>query len=338
MKKNIRILMLLTIIVLTTKQTQASLYTTALDFKAPEQSFWGESGSSTSFGRKGDWGLGPFDFSYDIGASTGTVSAQFGGDLLVNYVPKAHLYSTHSLHLNFMSDNDEGGIISDLGAWAKAKALGFDLLDFDYGLNINKKITPRIGAQISGSDSATLGNTGVDVGVAEIGVDFDIEQTDYFTANSIDGILGYSLRGSGIFNTTPFNLDNSAGLSVDLGLDAVGIWDIWLMDMTLDNTFSTKFDANLNLWEEHIDGIKSCKKCKWGFCIKIPCGLDYDRNETELSSINVYNRDPFSLSFNSISNTSASDFFIRVIPEPSAIFLMFIGIVALSKHVTRKAN
>ncbi len=52
------------------------------------------------------------------------------------------------------------------------------------------------------------------------------------------------------------------------------------MVMTENITFSIFFDVNLVFYEEHIDGIKICKKCKWGFTLSPPCGIDYDRNET----------------------------------------------------------
>ena len=332
MKAFIQLVALLVLGIAPLQQTQATLFTTALDFEAQNQSFWGAGSSSASFGSSGSWGLGPFDFSYDIGASTGTVSAQFGGNLLVDYAPTVYRYNAPSLDLNFLGDIGGGQIKSDLGAWANARALGFDILDFDYGLNINQNFTPQIDTKVSASDSDTIAGKEVNVIVAKIGVNFDIEQTDNFEVNSIDGLLGYSLRGSGVANSTPFSLDNSAGLSIDLGLDAVGVWDIWFMDMTVDNTFSTLFDASLVLYEEHIDGIKICKKCKWGICIKIPCGIDYDRNETELASINVYDGDPFSLNFNSISNTITSGFSIRVVPEPPVILLLLIGVLGLNKY------
>ncbi len=87
MKIFIRLVALLALGIAPMQQTQASLYSAALDFEAQNQSFWGAGGSSVSFGSKDEWGVGPVTFNYDIGASSGTVSAQFGGDLLVDYAP-----------------------------------------------------------------------------------------------------------------------------------------------------------------------------------------------------------------------------------------------------------
>ena len=78
----------------------AILFIQPLDFDAPTESLWGE-GSSADFGASGSTGLGPVSFGYEIKASSGTVSAEFQGDMSADYTPFLAAPGTTSLNLSF---------------------------------------------------------------------------------------------------------------------------------------------------------------------------------------------------------------------------------------------
>ena len=153
---------------------------------------------------------------------------------------------------------------------------------------------------------------------AEVGADFDIEQTDRFEATAIDGTLAYQLRGSGTTLLESVSLDSDSGLSLAIDLAEVGIWDFWFIDMTLDNLFSASFDAELVIWENH----RGC-----GFFGSEWCG----RNSHTLADIDVYDGDAFALDFAPITTNRA--FSIQVgnvpVPEPGSFALLIVGMAVL---------
>jgi len=304
-------------------QVHAVLIDLPLDFSAPTQSIWGPTSGAVSFGDSGSLSVGIFDvFSYDIGASSGTVSSTFGGTLSIDTPLVSHYGSTIPIDLSFSGTPSSGQLKSDLGAWAKAEVIGFDILDLDYGLNIDKLFDPQIGQTVQGSDSFVAAGYEVGVVVADVGANIDIAQTVNFSANAINGVLAYSRRGSVTMNLTPFSLDNGVStLNLDLSR---GLWDFGVMDLALDNTFSTSFDANLNVYEEH----SSIKVCYGWLGIPYPCGITKKRNEASLASIDIYNGAPFSLAFNDIDYVN--QFSIRVVPEPATITLVALGMAGLA--------
>lgn len=310
-------------------------FTTQLSFSAPEQSMWGPGGGSVSIGLKGDESVGPVDIGYDLGVSSGTVSAAFSGLLKADYQARYFRGST-PVGLGFSGLAGGGELHSDFGAWVKVTAAGFNLLNYDYGLNIDKVFTPQLGQSISASDD--LDNPpgpSLDVLIATAGLAIDIEQTDTFKGESIQGVVASRHRNSGVTSLLPFIMTSEIGTSVDLGLSRPGTWDISFLDLSLNNSFAPSFDAEILIWEEHVDGIKVCKRCIWRLCVPIPCGLTYDRNELVLADIDIYDRSPFPLDFNNISSTQG---FSIMISEPSILVLLGVGFLGIAVIANRRSR
>jgi len=323
MSAALRILTVLTLFL--AFNVNATVINQTLNFAASTQSLWG-SGGSSDFGASGSGGFGPVGFSYNIGASTGTVSGQVEGDILINYTPMLTSPGATAIDLGFMGGLNRGRLKSDLGAWVEVDGdfdlgpvdTGFNIIDEGYSLNIDKIFQPKLDQTVSANDSTTIGGTGLNVFFAEVGADFDIAQTDNFEATAIDGTLAYQLRGSVITSFIPFMLDKNDGLSLGINLDELGIWDFWFVDIALENLFSTSFDAELVIWENH----RGC-----GILGSSWCG----RNSHTLADIDVYDGDPFALNFPTVSTSTA--FSIQVgsaqVLEPSSFALLMLGIVGL---------
>ena len=313
----------------------AEIMMVPVDFTA-NQSLWG-SGSSLNFGASGSGSFAGISYSYDVGASSGTLSAEYQGGISVNYTSYLSAPGTATIGLNFVGDTNGGNITSDLGAWANINIGGLDILDEGYSLNIDQSFTPTLGQVASGEDSATIGGYGLDIGIASVGANLDLQQTDALAVSKIEGNLVASLEGSSTSITTPFSL-SSSGLTFDLGLSEIGTWDVSFQNLTLDNLFSTSFDAALVLYEEHISGISFCyytvRTFFGNFRIYYPCGVAFDENTFTLADIDLYDRDPFSLDFGSTSPLQGFSILVGVepnptVPEPASWALLLIGLASL---------
>src|SRR5512139_2238124 len=86
---------------------QSVPFTETLDFRATNQSMWGAGGATVGFDFSGEYGfnvpvLDVYAYvGYSIGASSGTVSARFKGDLTADYVPTLASPGTTVIDLSF---------------------------------------------------------------------------------------------------------------------------------------------------------------------------------------------------------------------------------------------
>jgi len=319
---------------------QATVFIQNVDFEA-EQSLWG-SGSSADFGANGTVDMGLFDFKYDLGASSGTVSSSFRGDLSADYNAQQTDTGFTTLNIAFEGASNGGVLNTDLGAWADFWVPTFlgkniNVLNRNYHLNINEQFTPEIDARVTGSDSFTAGSVGVDVVVAKAGVDFDIEQTASFDVETLDGKLAYQHQDGGDIYTADFSLTSGGATALDVMLGLEGQWDFWFIDEILDNTFETSFDVDIVLFEEHPEGYWD-EYCGFLGCVPF-WNYRTVRNETTLANVDVYNGSPFALEYEQMSDTAS--FSIQVggtptIPEPATFALMGIGLAGIG-YRRRKA-
>ena len=288
-----------------------------VSFQVENESFWG-GGTGYNFGSSGQFGPSIVNFSWDIGASTGTVDASVAGGMKASFNNFKYHPGLVPFNLGFSGQTNGGALSSDLGAWAKASVtLGatLPLIDYDFGLNPATTFTPVLGQKYSASDFAAVAGTGVNIGVFSTGVNFGIDQDEWLLLESITGTLNYGLKGSGMVNSLPFSLGATASTALNPLLSHIGIWELWVTDLELNALFSTNFDLALRFYERHPDGIQWCSRKVWGFTLRWPCGLSYDTNEWDVASLNVYDGNPFHLNFDTtLANTPR--FAISVIPEP----------------------
>lgn len=320
----------------------AAAITMPLDFTAQTQSLWGPNGGSADFGASGGGDLvANIGYGYDFGASSGTVSAAYSGGLSVNYADSLLAPGNTTFALSFNSNTNGARIVSDLGAHANASVAGIDIIDEDYGLNVNQGFTAQLGESGTGHDTVTLGNSGVDVVVASAGVNYNIEQTDTLSFHSIAGTLVASLEGTATTVTKDFVLFDS-GISFDLGLSDAGNWNVSVQNLTLNNTFSTRFAAQLQPFVTYVSGVKFCSGL-WG--IPYPCGTKTSDYSITLASLDIYSGTPFALDFGTTSLSNAFSIAVdevvtpgNTVPAPATLALLGIALPGLLLSRRRRVS
>lgn len=298
-------------------------FTESLDFAATGQSIWGPGtgsagfnfGSSTSVVLPFD--LGTFSVGYSIGASTGQVSAGVNGSLTADYTPSLSAPGDTSISLSYDGFSNGGSLSSTLGAHAQLTS-SVGNVGPSKELDVSKTFTPQLNQSVSGSASTTIADLALVnvLDAASAGVTMGVTEHDSFAPNAVNGLLYYTLEGSGINQSVPFTLTD-AGLSLPVSLTDSGTYDFWLMNQTLANTFSTSLDMNLGLYAETALGCGTL-------------GLSSCRAQDNLLNPTVYTGNPFALDFNSIDTPQG--FSIQVaqasaVPEPSTLLLLGTGLL-----------
>ena len=291
---------------------------------------WGSNGSVSGFHSSGN----ELGVEWDIGASSGAVSALFQGEVSVDYTDYLSAPGTTSLNLDF-EGTGTGQLTSQLGAWADLTFLSIPIIDWDVSFDIEQVFTPQLGQEVPVDDSIKVADVGFDLLLVEFGASLTIEQENRFTATGIDGSLAYSLRGSGITEYITFDDLTDVSTSFDVSLSQSGVWDLWIEDMFLDNLFYTSFDAEIFAYEEHLSGVEWVKKCvgrSWYKSCWWVLGTTESGSEVTLAEIDLYDGAAFGLDFNTIPNTNSFSIYVddpTSVPEPSSIAILGLGLAIL---------
>lgn len=309
---------MLSVLLAGTLYADPTTYSTQLDFSAPSQSFWGPGGSFEDFSKDGSTG-GSIGIDYSIKASTGTVDAKFPGGLSVAYENSPYGTGVEYLDMHFAGGPGGGYIDTYLGAFLNVDWFvnlelpllpdihqsGTFLPNLEVALAIHEGFTPAFGFTSTGTDGFETGLL-LPLLLLEASLEVDFEQIAGFAAHSIEGTLVYQHRDSGFTEQAPFSI-GSGPITLPVNLSRFGYWDFTFTDMSLDNSFLTRFDLTLS---PSIDVI--------GFS---PWERTFD--------IDIFNSGVFPLAFDQIGELEPFSVYVRdpaIVPAPSALLLGSIGV------------
>lgn len=233
-----------------------------LDFSSPTENFWGPGKSAASFSYDqlilGNTTLG---MRFQTGASLGTVSSNYNGAISVAYDNQVQ-QGMVNLNLGFQGDTSGGHFATAFGAFAKVTAYfpvigGVTVTNPDYSLHTTSTYTPSPPDAPADSDSFTPASSaiGPDLpgGTAQAGIDYDIVQNSTHTINAVGGKIVATHEGGAEQRSAFFSL--AAMDTVSLDLDLPGSWDVQLMDLSVDNVFSTTLSLAFVPFVQYILGV-----------------------------------------------------------------------------------
>lgn len=331
------------VVALAAGSVHAALIETAqvLDFDAGRQSLWGPGGVAASFHAEGGVGNSTLGFNYAAKASTGTVeAASFDGLLRYAYDDSPLLGDANVVQFNFLGSSG-GGLIDTLfglSLTTEYRILGGEGCIYCAGaaLDLDASFTPALDTSFSASDTATpaTAEVGPNIGVAAgtAGVDIDVKQTSTLRGNGISGQVTAVNRETGDARSYALDVADNGIFEVDLGLDLVGLWDVTLSSLTLDNSFFSAFAVSFVPFVQYTIGL-GCGNPARDDDNGLVCGGD-GRAAWNLPNISLGTTQTFALAFNQLNlRPFTIDVLDRsaptTVPEPSALLLMIGGLSAL---------
>lgn len=310
------------------------------DFTSPTENFWGPGNSAASFGYNQQlFGNTTFGMRFATGASSGTVSSYYRGNVSVGYDDVA-TSGPANIQIGYQGDPAGGHFETSLGAFARATVYmpspipDGNIVDLNYSLNTARTYTPSPADNVSDSDSFTPASTafGPDVpvvGAAQAGIDYDIVQNATHSIFGLNGTVRATNQRTGALTSSFFSLGSVD--TVSLNLTDWGTWSIELTNLSLDNLFTTDFDLDLTAFTEYRLGF-NCGDLGSNDDNGIGCVSD-GRLDTTLASIDLFTNNPFALAltssdvFSSFTIDVAQPTAPTAVPEPSTLSLFGVGLI-----------
>jgi len=306
----------------------------AVSFTAASQSFWGPGKSAASLDKGGETYIsllgGKVGTGFNVDASTGTVSGSYGGDLSFE-APDVVGFGSGAFAIPVLFSGGSGSLATRFGAsldvYAFARNLDFGVFGtlttqvsvppFPFGNNLNtsKSFSRNLGSAQTWSGATNLDISAIEFPpdpftLVEAGPTFKVTQGSSFNATGIQGTLVYTNRATGTTHSTAF----AAGAAPIVDLDEAGWWDFSVVDLVLDNRFSTGFDGAIG---GYVD--------VFGF----------SRQELTTKNFNLFDTASFGLAFDRPDIGNAFSIFADTAaagtptPEPGTLALCGIGLAVL---------
>lgn len=303
--------------------TPLSLVTT------PNQSFWGPNRTAANFGSHDFFGGEALGISYNVSASSGTVSGNFNGTVQSQYSDEIWYWQTWQSRFDFSGTPGGGQLSTFIGAKASvtAHALGADatVLNEDKSISISHSFTPVLDQleKDSGSVNAAAPGVGINIGVgsASAGVDLNIVQKVNFTGKAIEGnLVGKNLStGDAISTPIAFDVNGQPDFeNVKLGW---GYWQMQLEDLALSNDFSTEFLLGLDPFVQYKIGVgcgdAGTNRDNGWFC------LADGKSSFHAANIDLLATQTFGLNF---AQADLPAFYVNVVPEPGSVSLLLLAL------------